>query len=283
MAYYLDPKNDFIFKRVFGNHPDLLISFLNALMPFEPDRVVEEVEYLSNEMVPDNPARKFSVVDVRCKDNHGRHFIVEMQMEWSNFFPNRMLFNASRAYAWQLGGGENYALLNPVYALGILNESFDEKTQEFYHRFQLVNRENMAESIEGLEVILVELPKFKAGSWADRKMAVLWLRFLREAKGYMAAAPPEMLENELIKKALDVCEYGSLSPRELAAYDAHMDSIRKEKSSNLEHHGKGRQEKTVEVVLNCVQMEMSNENIAKAAGISPDEVAAILRKQGLVP
>ncbi|MDR2809813.1 MAG: Rpn family recombination-promoting nuclease/putative transposase, partial [Tannerellaceae bacterium] len=33
MAHYLDPKNDLVFKRIFGEHPDLLISFLNALMP----------------------------------------------------------------------------------------------------------------------------------------------------------------------------------------------------------------------------------------------------------
>ncbi|MDR0687643.1 MAG: Rpn family recombination-promoting nuclease/putative transposase, partial [Prevotellaceae bacterium] len=33
MARYLDPKNDLTFKRIFGEHPDLLKSFLNALMP----------------------------------------------------------------------------------------------------------------------------------------------------------------------------------------------------------------------------------------------------------
>ncbi|MDR0395219.1 MAG: Rpn family recombination-promoting nuclease/putative transposase, partial [Tannerella sp.] len=33
MARYLDPKNDLIFKRIFGEHPHLLVSFLNALMP----------------------------------------------------------------------------------------------------------------------------------------------------------------------------------------------------------------------------------------------------------
>jgi hypothetical protein len=33
MARYLDPKNDFTFKRVFGEHPRLLVSFLNAVMP----------------------------------------------------------------------------------------------------------------------------------------------------------------------------------------------------------------------------------------------------------
>jgi hypothetical protein len=28
----------------------------------------------------DNPAKKNSIIDVRCKDNYGRQFIVEMQM-----------------------------------------------------------------------------------------------------------------------------------------------------------------------------------------------------------
>jgi hypothetical protein len=36
MARYLDPRNDLTFKRVFGEHPELLISFLNAVMPFSP-------------------------------------------------------------------------------------------------------------------------------------------------------------------------------------------------------------------------------------------------------
>ena len=33
MARYLDPKNDLTFKRIFGEHPELLIKFLHAVMP----------------------------------------------------------------------------------------------------------------------------------------------------------------------------------------------------------------------------------------------------------
>jgi hypothetical protein len=28
---YLDPKNDLIFKKIFGEHPDILMSFLNSM------------------------------------------------------------------------------------------------------------------------------------------------------------------------------------------------------------------------------------------------------------
>ena len=32
---YLDPKADLTFKKVFGDHPYFIISFLNALLPFD--------------------------------------------------------------------------------------------------------------------------------------------------------------------------------------------------------------------------------------------------------
>jgi hypothetical protein len=83
MIRYLDPKNDFTFKRIFGEHPDLLKSFLNALMPLKENQQIESLEYLPAEQVPDNPLRKNSIVDVRCRDNAGRHFIVEMQETWT--------------------------------------------------------------------------------------------------------------------------------------------------------------------------------------------------------
>ena len=63
---YLDPKADLTFKKVFGEHKDLLISLLNALLPLSGDEQVESVEYLPAELVPDLPMGKNSIVDVRC-------------------------------------------------------------------------------------------------------------------------------------------------------------------------------------------------------------------------
>ena len=59
MARYLDPKADLTFKRIFGEHPELLISFLNAVMPFESDRYIVSVEYLPVELAPDTLGSKF--------------------------------------------------------------------------------------------------------------------------------------------------------------------------------------------------------------------------------
>ncbi|MBO5864271.1 MAG: PD-(D/E)XK nuclease family transposase, partial [Paludibacteraceae bacterium] len=74
---YLDPKADLTFKKIFGEHKDLVISFLNAMITFEDKAKIESVEYLSPEMIPDTPMKKYSIVDVMCKDEFGRLFIVE--------------------------------------------------------------------------------------------------------------------------------------------------------------------------------------------------------------
>jgi len=44
---YLDPKNDLTFKRVFGDHPHLLKSFLNAVMPLAEGKKIVSLEYLT--------------------------------------------------------------------------------------------------------------------------------------------------------------------------------------------------------------------------------------------
>jgi predicted transposase/invertase (TIGR01784 family) len=77
---YLDPKNDVIFKKIFGQHPNILRSFLNSMLPLPERQEIVELEYLSSEMIPETYLEKFTSVDVRCKDKTGRQFLVEMQM-----------------------------------------------------------------------------------------------------------------------------------------------------------------------------------------------------------
>jgi len=243
MAKYLNPKNDLTFKRIFGEHPDLLIDFLNSVMPFESNRQIVEIEYLPSELAPDTPTKKYSIVDVRCKDNFKRKFIIEMQMFWNSDFYNRLVFNAGKAYIRQLDVGEEYHLLYPVYTLALLNENFDKKTDNFYHHYQIVNKENTDEIIPGLEFVLVELTdKFRHENITDRKLMILWLRFLKEVNENMRELPPEMRENKFISKAAAICESSAFSPEELAAYDKYWDIIRTEKALKEGSRREGRAE-----------------------------------------
>jgi len=217
---YLNPKADLIFKLVFGEHPDLVMSLLNALLPLPADGQIESVEYLTPEMVPENPAKKDSIVDVRCKDQQGRHFIVEMQLYWNEEFKRRVLLNASKAIVRQLNEGENYSLIQPVYCLSLVNDkAFDYETDEFYHDYAIVDVEHTDRHIDGLRLVFVELPKFKPQSISEKKMAVLWLRFLTEIAESTVEAPKELLENEATRKALKLVEKSAMTEGQLYAYE----------------------------------------------------------------
>lgn len=227
---YLDPKADLTFKRVFGEHPDLVKSLLNALLPLKANEEIEEIEYLPAELVPDNPMRKNSIVDVRCKDKLGRQFLVEMLMIWSPEFKARVLFNASKAYVRQLDSRENYQLLQPVYSLNLVDEIFEPSLEGYYHHYRIVNVEHSDKVIEGLQLVFVELPKFTPHSYAEKRMQVLWLRFLTEINEKTREVPSELMENREIKKAVEVLEESAFTPAQLQGYDDFWDIVRVEKT-----------------------------------------------------
>src|SRR5271170_1111708 len=102
----LDPKSDIVFKKIFGQHPNLIKSFLNGILPLPEGRLIESLEYLTPEQSPRIPSMKNTIVDVKCTDQEGRIFIVEMQMTWSKSFLKRFLFGTSKAYVQQLEAGK---------------------------------------------------------------------------------------------------------------------------------------------------------------------------------
>ena len=223
---YLDPKADLTFKKIFGEHKDLLMSLLNALLPLEKDRQVESLEYLPAELVPDLPLGKNSIVDVRCKDKKGRQFIVEMQMIWTPTFQQRVLFNASKAFVRQLKRNRKYELLQPVYSLNLVNESFmNDYPDEFIHNYNIVHELHSDKIIDGLHLTFVELPKFKPHSIAERKMAVLWLRFLTEINEDTTIVPEELLDNPETSKALKEVEESAYTEQEIDAYEDFWDKL----------------------------------------------------------
>lgn len=228
---YLDPKADLTFKKVFGEHPALVISLLNALLPFETeDEKIESVEYLPIELVPDTPLKKNSIVDVRCRDKQGRVFIVEMQMIWSPAFMHRVLFNASKAYVRQIDKSEKFELLQPVYSLNLVDDIFLPDVEEYYHDYRIVHMEHSDKVIEGLRFVFVELPKFKPHSFSEKKMQVLWLRYLTEVDEKTRVVPQELMDVPEIKMAVEQLEESAFNDAQLWGYDDFWDAVRVEKT-----------------------------------------------------
>ena len=278
---YLDPKADLTFKLVFGEHPDLVMSLLNALLPLDDDGQITSVEYWPSELVPENPGKKDSVVDVRCTDQQGRQFIVEMQLYWNEFFQQRVLLNASKAIVRQLDKGMNYKLIQPVYCLNLVNDiGFESAPDEFYHDYAIVNVEHSDRIIEGLRFVYVELPKFKPKTIAEKKMAVLWLRFLTEINLSTETVPAELLENELTCKALSIVERSAMSEAQLNTYEKYWINLTDEEGIALARYNRGvkdgmaqgEQKKAMSVARNLKLMNLPIADIATATGLAVEEV-----------
>ena len=278
---YLNPKADVTFKRIFGEHEELVMSLLNALLPLDEGKRIEHVEYLPAELVPENPLKKNSVVDVRCRETGGRHFIVEMQMNWNNEFKRRVILNASKAVVKQLNKGEDYTLLQPVWALNLINDvGFDAGPDEFYHDYAIVNVNHTDRHIEGLRFVFVELPKFKPQTIKEKKMAVLWLKFLTEIDESTEEVDAELLENPDTAQALQILEKSAYDDSQLYAYEYFWDAVVNErvaieggyKRGMADGMAQGEHNKALEAARRMKANGMPAELIAKYTGLSIDTV-----------
>jgi hypothetical protein len=61
---FADLKNDFVFRRIFATHPDILRGLLNDLLERTGERIIEGIEYLPSEQLPLVEGAKLSILDV---------------------------------------------------------------------------------------------------------------------------------------------------------------------------------------------------------------------------
>lgn len=280
VSRYLDPKSDVVFKKIFGEHPHLLKSFLNAILPLSDDRQIVELEYLPSEQIPAIPEFKRTIVDVKCRDQQGQIFIVEMQVEWGKHFMQRLLFGSAQAYVKQLRPGEHYHLLNPVYGLALIDSIFDKETPNWYHHYGLVKLDNPEqELINGLTLVFVELPKFKADKPEDKKLKVLWLRFMREISDTTREIDPTLFDVPEIKEAITLTEEAAYTPAELDAYESYWKQVRSEKTlqeeSLLKGEIKGEMKAKFEVAKKMKESGISNTIISQCTGLTLKEIEKI--------
>ena len=100
-----------------------------------------------------------------------------------------------------------------------------DDVDDYYHYFHLVHDKYTNQVIDGLHLIFVELKKFKPTTFTERKMQVLWLRFLTEINDDTREVPAELLENAEVSEALEIVERAAFDDGEMRAYDKFWDNV----------------------------------------------------------
>ena len=284
MSRYLDPKSDVVFKKIFGDHPKLLISFLNAVLPLEANHLIVSLTSLPIEQVPDIPEFKRTIADVKCTDAQGRVFIVEMQMNWTDSFKQRLLFGASQALVKQVKKGQEYKFLQPVYGLGLVAEIYEKTSPIWYHHYRLVKQGNLdSDVIDHLQLIFIELTKFPVHSPDEKKLRLLWLRFLREIDEKTKTVSQELLNVPEIAEAVALAEESAYTPGELDVYQSYWDQVRREKTLMIDKYieglaegeANGRIEEKREMVKKLLKRGASIDIVVEDTELTREEVEAI--------
>ena len=273
MSRYLDPKSDVVFKKIFGDHPHLLISFLNAVLPLDSDSPIVSLTYLPTEQIPAIPEFKRTIADVKCTDAQKRVFIVEMQMNWTDCFKQRLLFGTSQAFVKQIEKGTEYNLLQPVYGLGLVAEIYEKTTPEWYHHYQLVKKGSLdGDVIDHLQLIFIELPKFPVHSPDEKQLKLLWLRFLREIDEKTSQVSQELLEVPEIAEAVALSEESAYTRGELDAYEGYWDQVRREKTLMIDKFAEGEALATHRITIKQLKRGVDIAVIMEDTGLTREQV-----------
>jgi predicted transposase/invertase (TIGR01784 family) len=169
----LDPKNDYVFKKLFAEAPTLLASLINAVRSDEVP--VEVLEVTNPQIQPEDIKGKFIVLDILAKDLQGQLYNIEMQVRRYDAWSARSTYYLARTLSSQMVSGQDYQTLKPVIGIHLLDfDLFDqaEHANQAQWCFELRDRSNTSVKLgDELKLYIVELSK------ADR---------LKQATGHLA-------------------------------------------------------------------------------------------------
>lgn len=102
----------------------------------------------------------------------------------------------------------------------------------------------------------IELPKFTPHSIADKRMMVLWLRFLTEINSNTKEIPADLLNDLEIGKAVEDLEVSGFTDAELRAYDKFWNSVSVERTLMDDRYQKGIEKGKEEGIAEGMEMGM---------------------------
>ena len=274
----LPPKMDFVFKRIFGNenHPNVLISFLNAVLtPVDP---IKSVIVKDTTIEKSHLEDKYSRLDVKAMTNKGEHINIEIQLKDEYNMIKSSLYYWSKLYEGQLENGENYQKLSRTICINLLDFNLLNHTK-FHSVYRLKDCETNEELTDVMEVHFIELKKMKDVKRVEEVKTKLgaWLYFINQ--------PDSELVQELEKVEVEIkaakAELIRLSGdrKERERYEKRRESRLNEISALSYAEEKGAKKEKIEISKNLIQKGLDDDFIAETTGVSVEKVREIRKEQ----
>ena len=285
----LNPKIDFVFKKIFGSeeNPKILIGFLNAVL--KPIIPIVEVEIKNTDIEKVHVEDKFSRLDVKAKTSNQEIINIEIQLKNEYNMIQRSLYYWSKLYEEQLGDGDRYDKLCRTVCINILDFKY-LKNDRFHNGYRLKEIETNEELTDIEEIHFIEIPKLKKLNSEEEVVDMLeaWVEFLRDPESEVVRKLE--MSNSEIREAKDKLYKLSMDEKERELYFLREKSIKDEISAiaNAEEKGiqigieqgiqEGIQREKIETVLRLKSLGLNIEQIAKGTCITETEVEKIIKE-----
>ena len=281
----LPPKMDFVFKRIFGNedHPNILISFLNAVLnPVDP---IKSVKLKDTTIEKSHLEDKYSRLDIKATTNNGEHINIEIQLKDEKNMIKRSLYYWSKLYESQLESSEKYQKLSRTICINLLDFNLF-KHDRFHSVYRLKDCETHEELTDVMELHFIELRKMKDIQHIEEIKSKLeaWLYFINH--------PESELIEELEKFEVEIKEAKaelirlSGNKKERERYEKRRESLFNKLSAldSAREEGieqgieQGAKKEKIEIAKNAIKNGFDNETIIKLTGLSFEEVENLREK-----
>jgi len=219
---FLDPKNDFCFKKIFGSekNKDILIHFLNDMLVFKENLPIKNVTFLKTIQEPEIAVQKTSIVDVLCKDERGNQYIVEIQVAKEKGFEKRAQYYAAKAYCSQAHVGGTYADLKEIIFLAIADFVIFPNKTAYKSDHIVLDKETCENDLKDFSFTFLELPKFNKNINNLETIIEKWAYFFKHAETASEHDVEKIIEgDDIMERAYEELNRFSWNEEELLTYD----------------------------------------------------------------
>lgn len=228
---FINPKVDYAFKKIFASEQskEILISFLNAII-YDGKKIIKSLTIIN----PFNPGQVISLkdtyLDIKAVLFDGSVVVIEMQVARMTAFSKRVMYNLVKGYGNQLETGDDYPLLLcPAIAVTITDFILFKDEVDVINPFVFKHRDkNWEYPDQELQLIFVELPKFKKTLVELETLADKWIYFLKEAAKF-DDIPDSLGEVAEIELALNIANRINMTVEELEIVERRAIALQDEK------------------------------------------------------
>lgn len=275
----LNPKNDYVFKRIFGHigNEDITASLISSIVGKQITNVkLDNNTILERDVLDD----KVGILDIRAKIDSNINCNIEMQLVDKKNIEKRILFYWSKMYSSSIKAGKDYEDLEKTIIILISDYELDtlKKVPKYQTKWQIREEEyHQIVLTDIMELYIIELPKFMKCKKNNKKEMNMWLRFIQNPEVV------KMSENAEIQKAQKELERISNDAHERYLAELREKYIMDKKAIEDAGYDKGkkvgitvgRKEEKKEIARKLLQQRIDIEIIRQVTGLTKEEIEAL--------